>query len=486
MLDALHGAIPRKQLKWQSRTKTHTSCDRPGHTPTLTEYLGKGSSDDKVVKQGKEETYFQPFSGLKGRWTELGEELKQCYNSILEYKEQALQQRYPPTDVGRERAQKHEELLDNLIPPSLFDLVRTGPLQRKLTVVLDESNHHGVKEAMRSRPSRDFMKASWMAQKDIPAYTTRHDTVLDILEWAFKYSGMVGWEREPEYLFAHVGLTHKWRQEQRKERGQLGKHQAKRVLVPDFYTGSAQLGGNANAMESGVLYDLKTQGVTKSHLNRTERTKFTATQLREQAVPREYRTTAKELDEKLWKDSITGQVDAKISNCLTSLGRIQGMVFGPFGEVSQGMEDFIQLMADQLAPSAMSSLGFVTLEAAKGYEVNKLRQKLSIACYKSYAMWIISVVNRRGVHHGQVKQATEYRERDAMISFDRFVGRLDKHPNRCGKAEVAGLRPGPVVDHVSARPAPSQSSAARSPRAAARLDALRSAALRLNRKAVSL
>ena len=297
------------------------------------------------------------------------------------------------------------------------------------------------------------------------AYTTRHDTVLDILEWAFKYSGMVGWEREPEYLFAHVGLTHKWRQEQRKERGQLGKHQAKRVLVPDFYTGSAQLGGNANAMESGVLYDLKTQGVTKSHLNRTERTKFTAVQLREQAVPREYWTTAKELDEKLWKDSATGQVDAKISNCLTSLGRIQGMVFGPFGEVSQGMEDFVQLMADQLAPSAMSSLGFATLEAAKGYEVNKLRQKLSIACYKSYATWMISVVNRRGVHHGQVKQATEYRERDAMISFDRFVGRLDKHPNRCGKAEVAGLRPGPIVDHVSARPAPSQSSAARSPRA---------------------
>ena len=61
------------------------------------------------------------------------------------------------------------------------------------------------------------------------------------------------------------------------------------------------------------------------------------------------------------------------------------MVFGPFGEVSQGMEDFVQLMADQLAPSAMSSLGFATLEAAKGYEVNKLRQKLSIACYKSYA-----------------------------------------------------------------------------------------------------
>ena len=207
-----------------------------------------------------------------------------------------------------------------------------------------------------------------------------------------------------------------------------------------------------------------------THLTRTERTKFTAVQLREQAVPREYRTTAKELDEKLWKDSTTGQVDAKISNCLTSLGRIQGMVFGPFGEVSQGMEDFVQLMADQLAPSAMSSLGFATLEAAKGYEVNKLRQKLSIACYKSYAMWMISVINRRGVHHGQVKQATEYRERDAMISFDRFVGRLDKHPNRCGKAEVAGLRPGPVVDHVSARPAPSQSSAARSPRAAARLD----------------
>ena len=134
------------------------------------------------------------------------------------------------------------------------------------------------------------------------------------------------------------------------------------------------------------------------------------------------------------------------------------------------MEDFVQLMADQLAPSAMSSLGFATLEAAKGYEVNKLRQKLSIACYKSYAMWMISVINRRGVHHGQVKQATEYRERDAMISFDRFVGRLDKHPNRCGKAEVAGLRPGPVVDHVSARPAPSQSSAARSPRACDRCD----------------
>ena len=137
------------------------------------------------------------------------------------------------------------------------------------------------------------------------------------------------------------------------------------------------------------------------------------------------------------------------------------MVFGPFGEVSQGMEDFIQLMADQQAPNTMDSLGLQTLAVAKGYEVHKLRQQVSIACYKSYAMWMISVVNRRGIHHGQVKQATEYRERDAMIAYDRFVGRLEKHPKWCDKADVAA-RQGATMDHVSAQAPPVARCAARS------------------------
>ena len=214
------------------------------------------------------------------------------------------------------------------------------------------------------------------ARMEGDGWRTRHDFLKMVLARLFRWA-KVPYQCEVFNLYAHLipqdGLN-------RMERGR--KRQG---LVPDFMLGVV---GERN-QGSDELAELKVISCCPSRYPvapphpRQDRVGTRAVEKRAKMLTAEYRKKAREVDRVYGggREVEVGRVDRK----LTEYGQVRGLVFGAFGEASEGVHNLVQRIAESRVKAMGLQQGRDTYKGEMGVLVGQVRRILSVTAVRAQA-----------------------------------------------------------------------------------------------------
>ena len=197
----------------------------------------------------------------------------------------------------------------------------------------------------------------------------RHDEIKRELNSTCIWAGLDA-ECEPYGLFGHLIPQ--------QPLNRIDRSRARQVLRPDF---KLKLLSTDGTYESRVA-DVKTVSCgAPSWYKVGER----AVQRRAAVVPGEYAAKARAMDLELGVD---GQGPA--SRRLQELGEVIPLVFGGFAEVSEGVHEFVDILARQRLKKEGLSSGVRSSDNRLGVVVGQIRRRLSLATWKANTNCLLS------------------------------------------------------------------------------------------------
>jgi hypothetical protein len=153
---------------------------------------------------------------------------------------------------------------------------------------------------------------------------------------------------------------------------------ARQAMVPDLLV--EQRG-------SRLLADVKTLHVGKTtYLNlplQARNTRGGAVQRRQDKVNKEYAKKAEKVDSKFngTPQGQQGPVAAKLS----SFGRVHGLIFGAFGDVSKDVVDLVHYTAEHAAPHRWREMGAASSKDARNVLHMGIRRRIAVTCARGHA-----------------------------------------------------------------------------------------------------
>ena len=212
-------------------------------------------------------------------------------------------------------------------------------------------------------------------------WRTRHDQIKMVI------SSLCTWARVPVTtevfgLFSHLipaqALT-------RFERGR--KRQG---LVPDFRLELPTLEGNTGLL----LAELKLISCCKTWYSPSAGGNIKATEKRAAGLQADYRRKARDADKETRER--TGDQRGPVERRLEEFGDLIGLVFGAWGEASEGVHRLIQAMAEARMRYQSLQSGKPGSAAELGVIVGQIRRKLSLAAVKAQTECLLAKLHQVG------------------------------------------------------------------------------------------
>ena len=243
----------------------------------------------------------------------------------------------------------------------------------------------------------------------------RHDSIKLMLSKLFRWSRMP-FQCEVFNLFAHLipqqGLS-------RMERGR--KRQG---LVPDFLL---ELDGE-RGQKNDELAELKVICCCPSRYTlippppHPDRETVKAVDKRARVLTEEYRKKARDVD-RVYGGAVDGTV-GRVQRKLLVYGEVRGLVFGAFGEASEGVHELVHLLANSRLKAEGLQQGRESAKGELGVVVGQVRRILSVTAVRAQAECLLSRLRsvgsgagaaygrRQGIMREEVNWA---RERQAQV-----------------------------------------------------------------------